>query len=263
MKKGFKIFIYLLVFVPLIFAVQSCNSKKDLASNSSNNSGTQKVETIDGTWVLRTFNGQNSKDIFPRRTPIVSIDTKTNQITGNGGCNGMSGMFTYKNGTFSAPNMISTMMFCEDAPQESQLMKILSEECVVKAVNGVLTFSQKGKVIAKFVRGIDSQLLLGAWVLNNLEGKKVATLTQNVPTMEFSSEENISGFAGCNRYSSTIEIDGNAITFGPILTTRMACENMDIETLFVKALSQANTINVSNDTLTLSVDGKVLLVFTK
>lgn len=251
------------LFVFLLLVIQGCGSKKNAVDTTTAVSDKEKqtIESIGGTWVLKTFNGELSKDIFPRRTPIITIDTKTKEITGNGGCNGMSGLYSYRNGIFSAPNMISTMMFCEDAPKESQLMKMLAEESVVKAVDGFLTFSQKGQVVARFAQGIDSELLLGAWVLKTIDDVKVSNT--DAPTIEFASEENISGFGGCNRYSSNVEIDGQKITFGPILSTRMACQDMNTEVNFFKALSEVNAISVSRDTLSLSLDQKTLLVFTK
>lgn len=34
----------------------------------------------------------------------------------------------------------------------------------------------------------------------------------------------VSGETGCNRYSGDLSVDGAALTFGPLATTRLACE---------------------------------------
>jgi heat shock protein HslJ len=37
------------------------------------------------------------------------------------------------------------------------------------------------------------------------------------------------GFAGCNIFNGSWEFEGDVLTFGPLMTTRMACPQLDIE----------------------------------
>jgi heat shock protein HslJ len=43
------------------------------------------------------------------------------------------------------------------------------------------------------------------------------------PMLTFDDAGNAAGQASCNRYSAPVTIAGDAITFGPIAATRMAC----------------------------------------
>ena len=49
----------------------------------------------------------------------------------------------------------------------------------------------------------------------------------------------VSGETGCNRYTGDVSVDGAALTFGPLATTRMACEPplMDQERAVLDALA--------------------------
>ncbi len=74
-----------------------------------------------------------------------------------------------------------------------------------------------------------------------------------------------SGSGGCNRYTSTVEIDGADITFGTVASTMMACaepEKSEAETTYTNALSQIETFEVDGGTLVLS-GGDVTLTYTE
>jgi heat shock protein HslJ len=73
------------------------------------------------------------------------------------------------------------------------------------------------------------------------------------------------GDGGCNRWFSTATIEGDAIAFGPIGSTMMACEEprMSIELEYLAKLSQVARWAVSGTTLDLSdAGGAVLLRYT-
>lgn len=78
--------------------------------------------------------------------------------------------------------------------------------------------------------------LAGSWQVVSLGGTALPE-TSDV-TLDFAAQA-VSGNSGCNRYSGAFSGAGNAITFGPIALTRMACPpaKMDIETGFTRALA--------------------------
>ena len=59
------------------------------------------------------------------------------------------------------------------------------------------------------------------------------------PTIEFAAEGTVSGFAGCNTFSGSYTTDGATLTFGPMATTKMACERPGsaVEADYLAALS--------------------------
>jgi heat shock protein HslJ len=72
----------------------------------------------------------------------------------------------------------------------------------------------------------------------------------------------MSGSAGCNTFNGTYTIDGHAITFGPLATTRMACADdvMAIEDAYLAALDGASSWSIGEDGL-LVLDGTTMLTF--
>ena len=67
-----------------------------------------------------------------------------------------------------------------------------------------------------------------------------------------SAEGRASGDAGCNQYSGPFTLSGNQLTFGPAISTKMACEQgMDVETAFLSMLNDVRTYQATDSSLTL------------
>jgi putative lipoprotein len=61
-----------------------------------------------------------------------------------------------------------------------------------------------------------------------------------------------SGFAGCNRYGAGYTLDGDRLTFGAPISTRMACaEGMQLESAFLAMLPSVTTYEATGSTLVL------------
>jgi heat shock protein HslJ len=58
--------------------------------------------------------------------------------------------------------------------------------------------------------------------------------------IQFKGDGKLAGHGGCNQFFGTYSISGNKIDFGPVGSTRMACEKlvMDLETAFLSALEE-------------------------
>lgn len=246
---------------------QSCKSTKDKAQNISDLEGMGNIEVrLDGTWILKSLNGQNVSDVFKGKTPTMTLNFGDNRVFGTGGCNSYNGKFSYKDGVFSAPNVAATMMACFQENKESDFFAMLGGQNTVKVINGVLTFMNGGKTVAEFVKGVDPAMLSGKWVLESIAGKDMKELFpgENLSTLEFDAVEGrVKGNAGCNRYSGPYTINSTVIEVGSLMTTRMACPNLSGETEFVKTLSGTSILDAATDKLTFSKDGKVTLTFVK
>ena len=60
------------------------------------------------------------------------------------------------------------------------------------------------------------------------------------------------GFAGCNRYSASFTVEGDRLTFGPAISTKMACEDGDaLERGYLAVLPQVTRYERSDSTLSL------------
>lgn len=69
------------------------------------------------------------------------------------------------------------------------------------------------------------------------------------PNLNIENDGTFSGSDGCNTLSGKGLIDGDEITFGPMASTLMACDDVDTW------LSKAATGNVSGSTMTVLDDG--------
>lgn len=107
--------------------------------------------------------------------------------------------------------------------------------------------------------------LNGTWNLVEMQAKAInpKDFDRNQPSLSIDlTKGSLSGSAGCNRITGTLEPIGDRISFGPIASTRMACPNMEVESQFLKLLSNAELrYKVSEEWLELILDGKGVMMF--
>ncbi|MEP5154769.1 META domain-containing protein [Planktotalea sp.] len=95
------------------------------------------------------------------------------------------------------------------------------------------------------------------WVLSEING---APFTARA-TMEFGEDGALSGQAPCNRYSTKQTAPYPWFGIGPVLATKRACQELDSETAFFKALESMTLSEVSGPVLVLSNDAEETMVF--
>ena len=87
-------------------------------------------------------------------------------------------------------------------------------------------------------------------------GGKPVTLTLQ------SADNRASGNAGCNRYSGPFTLTGDRLTFGPAVSTKMACEQgTDVENAFLAMLPAVTSYVATDSSLTLVGDAGSLARF--
>jgi heat shock protein HslJ len=70
------------------------------------------------------------------------------------------------------------------------------------------------------------------------------------------------GFAGCNRYGAGYTVSGDSLSFGPAVSTKMACADGDqLERGFLAMLPAIKSYTLSDSMLTLSGSGGPLARF--
>jgi heat shock protein HslJ len=80
-------------------------------------------------------------------------------------------------------------------------------------------------------------------------------------TLRFdTTEHRASGNAGCNRYSASYRLSGDSLSFGPAMSTKMACaDGMELESAWLGAIAQLVTWSATDSTLTLNgADGPMV-----
>ncbi|MGV8915453.1 MAG: META domain-containing protein [Kaistella sp.] len=96
-----------------------------------------------------------------------------------------------------------------------------------------------------------------SWTLaDNVKGAK--------PTLVIEAAK-VTGNGGCNNYFGNLSIDPTAGNFktSEVGSTRKMCENMGVETNFMKMLSEADKYVVNGNTLELYKGNLLLLKFNK
>lgn len=243
----------------------SCNTTKQVTFTQND---------LSGTWRLKTLNGQDANTLFARSLPTLQFDFKDKIIFGTGGCNRYTGRFIMINNLLESPNIASTRMFCMDPNAEDEFFKALRENKSLSLKDGILQMSDsKRKVVLEFERvadnkqAISSAILGGTWYLTKL-GNQMATTIFNserstVPTVTFDLEsKKITGTAGCNRLNTSFMLEESNIQIAPAVTTRMACPNLEGESMFLQAFRGAfQPYMPDTNTLQLLRDGQVVLEF--
>jgi heat shock protein HslJ len=95
----------------------------------------------------------------------------------------------------------------------------------------------------------------------SLAGSEWGFASGDKRTIRFSSDNNVSGHSGCNRYTGTYKEDGGELVLGPLAMTRMMCPpaDMERERTFMKILDDTKRFEASHLKLTLfGTDGAEL-----
>ncbi len=62
----------------------------------------------------------------------------------------------------------------------------------------------------------------------------------------FKTGGEVMGHGGCNRFFGSYTLSGDALVFGPLASTKMACPDMAAENEFMAALNSARTIEATH-----------------
>ena len=249
------------------FTMQSCDKPKVVTQAE-----------LEGFWVLKTLNGKEAKTVFAGAIPTLEFNFADSLVYGTSGCNRYTGPFSYKEGIFTAPNLAGTKMLCTEDNEEPQfLLALTNGDNILSIVNGVLTFTNGGKVTLEFEKGTpevvdqpatpSSASLTGTWSLKNIAGVEASSkFGESIPSLVFDFANNrLSGNSGCNNFTASFTlVDGGKLATGAIMGTKMACPNLEGEAEFLQALSDTTLLTLPNENvLQIAKNGTVLLELEK
>ncbi len=108
-----------------------------------------------------------------------------------------------------------------------------------------------------------SALIDATWLL---QGYGRADAPQSVPpgaevTLTFTDDGQVNGLAACNRYFGPVTVTGDAIAFGALAQTEIACAEplMALERAYLDALARVVRFELAGGQLTLHGDGGALI----
>jgi heat shock protein HslJ len=98
------------------------------------------------------------------------------------------------------------------------------------------------------------------WVLDSMgkNSQETPPVAGSTITLEFASNGQVGGNAGCNTYGGSYETRDNNITFVSLVSTLMACADNAIteqEGAYLQALNSASTFEQTADGLTILYEG--------
>lgn len=71
----------------------------------------------------------------------------------------------------------------------------------------------------------------------------------------FKAEGEVIGHGGCNRFFGSYSQEGDALSFGPLASTRMACPDMTSEYAFLETLKNTRAVEATHLKLVLKGEG--------
>jgi heat shock protein HslJ len=97
-----------------------------------------------------------------------------------------------------------------------------------------------------------------AWVLESL-----GSVTEGASkiTLKFSDDNKFSGNSTCNSYFGSFKSTESAVTFSNIGSTKMMCDEMNLETDYFNMLRKADKYTISENELVLYTSGTKIAVF--
>jgi len=207
-------------------------------------------------WVLSALPGE-----APVGTAVPTLRFEGGRVAGSDGCNRIVGPFTADATSLRLPPaMVATRMACPEPVQRvaTAFGRALATTRAYRIEAGALLLvDDAGAVLARFVpqptglAGTDWQA-----VAVNDGRQAVSSLVAGTRiTLRFEPEGRVRGSGGCNSYSAPYTLEGERLSIGPVITTRMACAQpagvMAQESAWLSALRTVATARRDGDRLEL------------
>lgn len=226
----------------------STTSQKKSYSNSNKAETTTNLDNrLNGEWIIVSASGKTIETID--EMPYLTFEKSAGKFYASNGCNIINGTYSIKDGNLvKFDNVLSTMKMCPETDYEGPITTALSgAETLTANINELghesyLTLSNNKGIELLKARKHNMEFLNGNWQITSVNGKKIegddATLFIDI------AELKIHGNTGCNFFNGQLFINpdkSNAIDFSNLITTRMACPNMEQESAILLALEDATT----------------------
>jgi heat shock protein HslJ len=232
-------------------------------------------------WQLVSFNSENSQVPVTTDSKITLKFNGDGSMGGSGGINHYFGSFTQNGNSITFGPVGCTEMAGPQAlmDQESTYFILLDSTRSFQVSKSTLELSDAtGRVVLVFrsdnsgssngpaVKNPATVLPGTEWQLSSYSDGTTVVTGQDIRTitMKFDDSGNISGFSGVNSYFGSYRLDSDAISIGPLASTKMAGPEslMTLEQLYFNLLNSATGVSLSGDSLSLTNNGgNVILTF--
>lgn len=104
----------------------------------------EQAKSLNGKWKLISMVLEKDMAIvLPEKA--ITLNINKNKIGGNGGCNSYGGNFSQKGKTIKFSEILSTKMWCDNSPTESQYLNALGKSVNYKLINEQLILTDEKK----------------------------------------------------------------------------------------------------------------------
>lgn len=213
------------------------------------------------SWVVAEIGGEPTLADFQPTMAFGADD-----VSGNGSCNQYGGQYTLNGTEISFGELMQTAMLCTDNGRDQQ--EVAFHQALGTAVSvrfageRVELLDGDGAVALLLAPVPPLDLADTSWVLSGLiDGNATSSPAEGDPvTLNFTADQ-LSGKA-CNTFNGGYTLEGDQITIGPLVSTRMACLSEELsaqETLVLEVLQSATTVTSHYGVLALTApDGRGL-----
>jgi heat shock protein HslJ len=188
-------------------------------------------------------------------------------VNGSGGCNSYGGTYETDGDAIAFSEIISTLIACEDAAimeQEQSYFDALElAERFELDENELTIFYGDGQQL-RFEQL--SPLFGTRWILQSygMPDQDMPIVPGSSVTLEFQLGGQAAGRGGCNSYGTTYEAIEDALSFGAVVATDVACVDsgiMEQEIMFFEALQSATRFEMAEEQLIILLGEDSRLIF--
>jgi heat shock protein HslJ len=232
-------------------------------------------------WQLVSYDNGNTLVPVATGSEITLKFNNDGSIGGSGGINLYFGPYTQTGTTITFGTLGSTEMAGPEPlmDQESTYYRLLDSVRSFHSDGNTIKLSDEtGHVLLAFKAenagnsngSADKNPVAGLpgteWKLSSYSDDNAVVSGQDVSTisLKFDDTGSLSGFGGVNSYFGSYNLDGNAISIGPLGSTKMAGPEplMALEIVYFNLLDSVTGISLAGDSLSLTDNsGNVILLF--
>ncbi|MFN8620844.1 MAG: META domain-containing protein [Chloroflexota bacterium] len=201
-------------------------------------------------------------------TPVVAgsdpwIHLEGGALTGDTGCNPLAATYSLS-GTAITITLTGPMTrMCIqglDAQQQAILAGLTGATTAETGAGTLALVSADGTTRLDYAAAPAVSIEGPTWVLLTPGDQKAP---ERSPTLTLQGGS-LSGQAPCNQYNASYTLEGSTLSVGPIMSTKMACPDLDLETAYLAALQSATgwSIDASGDLVLTDASGAEVLRYT-
>ncbi|MFF1410209.1 META domain-containing protein [Streptomyces sp. NPDC058289] len=217
-----------------LVAVLALSATATACGDGGGTPGTSPGRGFSGSWSVEslTVDGKTLTAPAAARLSVEPGKGHEAEATGNYGCNGFTAAVVFDSaaGMTVTPGA-HTDMACPDLPFETAFARLFRGPLTVERSPEKITLkAPDGNAIALNSKppAPAAPLLATQWTVDSLiKGETASSVpagAEGRARFTLAADGTASGSLGCNRFNATAVVEGNRLTFGPLTTTRMACE---------------------------------------